>query len=129
MKLRTLISMASLAGAVILTSAFAMHLRLVKSVPSSGEVVTSKPTELRLWFSQKPDVGLTTVKLVREDSTTIELGKVVRTDDSLAVRAPLDKTLVPGTYVVSWRSVSRDGHAVRGSYRFTMAATPPAHNY
>jgi methionine-rich copper-binding protein CopC len=129
MKLRTLTSFVSLTGAVILTSAFAMHLRLVKSAPSSGEVVTSQPTELRLWFSQKPDVGLTTVKLVRQDSTMIELGKVVGTDDSLAVRVPLDKTLVPGTYVVNWRSVSRDGHAVRGSYQFTMAASPPAHNY
>lgn len=110
----------------VLSAASVMHLRLVKSAPGSGEIMTSIPTEIRLWFSQKPDVGLTTIKLFREDSTVIELGKVVRTEDSLSVRVPLEKALVPGTYLVSWRSVSKDGHAVRGSYHFTMMPGPPA---
>jgi methionine-rich copper-binding protein CopC len=110
----------ALGATVIFTTAFAMHLRLVKSVPASGQVVTEKPTEIRLWFSQKPDVGLTAVRLLREDSTAIESGKVVATEDSLSVRVPLDKALVPGTYIVAWRSVSKDGHAVRGRYSFNM---------
>jgi methionine-rich copper-binding protein CopC len=111
---------------VLLTTAFAMHLRLVKSVPASGQIVTEKPVEIRLWFSQKPEVGLTTVRLLREDSTAIEIGKVVATEDSLSVRVPLDKALVAGTYIVNWRSVSKDGHAVRGSYNFNMVPGPPA---
>lgn len=110
----------------LLSAAPVMHLRLVKSVPGSGEIVTNMPTEIRLWFSQKPEVGLTTIKLLREDSTVVELGKVVRTEDSLSVRAPLEKALVPGTYLVNWRSVSKDGHAVRGSYHFNMMPGPPA---
>jgi methionine-rich copper-binding protein CopC len=126
LKTRTIMLVTAL---VLLTSGFAMHLRLVKSAPRDGEVVTSIPTQIRLWFSQKPDVGLTTVKLLREDSTAIELGKVARTDDSLSVMIPLPTAILPGTYIVNWRSVSKDGHAVRGSYRFNLAATPPAHNY
>ena len=110
----------------VLSAASVMHLRLVKSAPGSGEIMTTMPTEIRLWFSQKPDVGLTTIKLFREDSTVVELGKVIRTEDSLSVRVPLEKALVPGTYLVSWRSVSKDGHAVRGSYHFTMMPGPPA---
>ena len=113
----------ALGATVVLTTGFAMHLRLVKSAPASGQVVTEKPTEIRLWFSQKPDVGLTAVRLLREDSTAIEIGKVVPTQDSLSVRVPLDKALVPGTYIVAWRSVSKDGHAVRGSYNFNLV--PP----
>ena len=114
-------------GAIaVLTTGFAMHLRLVKSVPASGQLVTEKPTEIRLWFSQKPEVGLTVVRLLREDSTALEIGKVVATEDSLSVRVPLDKALVPGAYIVTWRSVSKDGHAVRGSYNFTMIPGPPA---
>lgn len=109
----------------VLATTTAMHLRLVKSAPSSGEVVTTMPTEIRLWFSQKPEVGLTTVKLLRADSTAVEVPKVVSTEDSLSVRVPLDKALVPGTYIVSWRSVSKDGHAVRGSYNFNMIPGPP----
>jgi methionine-rich copper-binding protein CopC len=114
-------------GAVaLLSTAAVMHLRLVKSAPGSGEIVTNMPTEIRLWFSQKPDVGLTTIKLLREDSTVVALGKVVRTNDSLSVKVPLEKALVPGTYLVNWRAVSKDGHAVRGSYHFNMMPGPPA---
>ena len=119
-------SIFALGTIAVLSAASVMHLRLVKSAPGSGEIMTTMPTEIRLWFSQKPDVGLTTIKLFREDSTVVELGKVVRTEDSLSVRVPLEKALVPGTYLVSWRSVSKDGHAVRGSYHFTMMPGPPA---
>ena len=110
----------------LLTSAFAMHLRLVKSTPREGERVTALPSEIRLWFSQKPEMGLTTIKLLRADSTMVDLGKVRETDDSLSVRAPLSIALVPGTYLVSWRSVSKDGHAVRGSYRFNIVPGTPS---
>ena len=116
----------ALGAAVLFPTVLAMHLRLVKSVPASGQIVTEKPVEIRLWFSQKPEVGLTSVRLLRQDSTAIEIGKVVATEDSLSVRVPLDKALVPGTYIVSWRSVSKDGHAVRGSYNFNMVPGPPA---
>jgi methionine-rich copper-binding protein CopC len=112
--------------AVLLPAATALHLRLVRSAPRDGEVVTTLPTEIRLWFSQKPEVGLTTVKLLREDSSQVELGKVARTDDSTSVKAPLEAALVPGTYTVSWRSVSKDGHAVRGTYHFNLVPAPPA---
>lgn len=116
------------AGAImlVLPGAVALHLRLLKSAPRDGEVVTSLPTEVRLWFSQKPEVGLTTIKLLREDSTAVEVGKVVRTDDSLSVKAPLPAALVPGTYIVAWRSVSKDGHVVRGNYHFNVVPGPPA---
>jgi methionine-rich copper-binding protein CopC len=120
--LRLILAVGALA---VLVTGFAMHLRLVKSAPRDGEIVTSLPTEIRLWFSQKPDAGLTTIKLMREDSTPVELGKVIKTEDSLSVRVPFEKALVPGTYLVNWRSVSKDGHAVRGSYHFNMLPGPP----
>jgi methionine-rich copper-binding protein CopC len=124
---RNLIAMFSLgATAFLLTGAAAFHLRLVKSAPADGEIVTQMPTEIRLWFSQKPEVGLTTVKLYRQDSSVVDLGKPAKTDDSVAVKVPLEAGLVPGSYTVSWRTVSRDGHPVRGSYGFTMLPGPPA---
>lgn len=115
-------------GAVvlILPSAFAMHLHLVKSTPKEGEVVTIVPTQVRLWFSQKPEAALTSIRLLREDSSAINLGKVARTDDSLSVAAPVAAGLLPGEYIVAWRTLSKDGHAVRGNYQFTVAAGAPA---
>ncbi|MEO8201071.1 MAG: copper resistance CopC family protein [Gemmatimonadota bacterium] len=111
---------------LILPAAFAMHLHLVKSTPGDSEVVTTVPTQVRLWFSQKPEAGLTTIRLLRPDSSAIALGKVARTDDSLSVSAPLSAGLVPGEYIVAWRTLSKDGHAVRGSYQFIMAPAAPA---
>jgi methionine-rich copper-binding protein CopC len=118
--------LAFVAVVLAVPGAAALHLRLVKSTPRDGEVVTTVPTEIRLWFSQKPEVGLTSIKLMREDSTTVDVGKVVRADDTLSVKVPLEKALVPGTYIVSWRTVSRDGHRVRGLYHFNMVPGPPA---
>jgi methionine-rich copper-binding protein CopC len=112
--------------ALLLPGAAALHLRLIKSSPRDGEIVTNLPTEIRLWFSQKPEAGLTTVKLLREDSSTVELGKVEPASDSTAVKAPIPSALVPGTYTVTWRSTSKDGHVVRGSYHFNMVPAPPA---
>lgn len=116
------------AGAVILIlpGAIALHLRLVKSAPRDGEILTNLPTEVRLWFSQKPEAGLTTIKLLREDSTAVEVGKVVKTDDSLSVKAPVESALVAGAYTVAWRSTSKDGHVVRGTYHFNVVPGPPA---
>ena len=117
---QTTIRIVAVAALVLLTGAFALHLRLVKSAPRDGEVVTGLPTEIRLWFSQKPDVGLTTIRLLGEDSSAVEVGKVIRTADSLSVKAPLPAALPPGTYLVSWRTMSKDGHVVRGTYHFNV---------
>ena len=101
-----------------LPAAFALHLRLVKASPNDGEVVTKPTQEIRLWFSQKPEVTLTTIGLLRSDSTTVTLDKVASTDDSLSVKARIPDSLPAGNYIVRWRTLSKDGHAVRGSYTF-----------
>lgn len=115
----------AVAALVLLTSGFVLHLRLVKSFPRDGEVLTGIPREIRLWFSQKPEMGLTAIKLLRGDSSAVEQGKVTRTEDSLSVKLPLPYALVPGGYIVSWRTVSKDGHVVRGSYPFNVVPAPP----
>lgn len=97
---------------------FAFHLHLVKASPNDGEIVTRPTSEIRLWFSQKPEVSVTTITLLRADSTAVPLGKVTTTDDSLSVKATLSAPLPEGSYLVRWRALSRDGHSVRGTYAF-----------
>lgn len=97
-----------------------MHLHLVKSLPEKAAVVTEPTTEIRLWFNQKPEAALSTIALQRSDSTAVPTNKVTATDDSLSIRATLAAPLAPGTYLVRWKAVGRDGHPVRGTYTFTQ---------
>lgn len=110
------------AAALVLPAALWFHTHLTHSSPSKDETVTAAPTQVRLWFSQKPEVGLTSVTILKADSSKVPTGTAVKTDDTLSVAAPIKATLQPGTYVVRWRTASKDGHPVKGQYEFTVAA-------
>jgi methionine-rich copper-binding protein CopC len=97
------------------------HNRLVKSAPAQGEVLSSAPQEIRLWFSEPPEVPFTSVTLMQGDSSRIATIKAVATSDSLAVAIPLTTPLPAGKYLVGWRTASKDGHAIRGVFGFSIA--------
>jgi methionine-rich copper-binding protein CopC len=79
------------------------------------------PAEVRLWFNERPEIPFTSVTLLTADSTKIMTIKAVKTDDSMAVAAPLGTALKPGSYLVTWRTAGSDGHAIRGTYGFSIA--------
>jgi methionine-rich copper-binding protein CopC len=107
--------------AVLLFGAARFHNHLVKSAPDSGEKLTASPKEVRLWFNERPEIPFTSVTLLRADSTKIVTIKALATDDSMAVSAPLPAPLAPGVYLITWRTASRDGHAIRGTYGFSIS--------
>ena len=111
-----------LALAALATAAAALfHNHLVKSAPNDGEKLATAPTEVRLWFNERPEIPFTSITLLTSDSTRIASIKAVATADSLAVSARLPAQLPAGGYVVLWRSASSDGHAIRGRFGFTIA--------
>jgi len=107
------------AGTLLLTGMF--HNHLVKSTPGAGDTLAASPTEIRLWFNERPEIAFTSVTLLRSDSTKIVTIKAMATADSMEVSAPLPATLAPGSYLITWRTASRDGHAIRGTYGFSIA--------
>ena len=40
--------------------------------------------------------------------------------DTLAIVAPVTGALKAGEYSVSWKTAGKDGHAVRGKYKFSV---------
>ena len=118
MTLTTRLSLLAAAG-VLLTGMF--HNHLVKATPAAGDTLGASPAEIRLWFNERPEIPFTSVTLLRADSTKIVTIKVTATSDSMAVAAPLPAPLPPGNYLVSWRTASRDGHAIRGTYGFSIS--------
>jgi methionine-rich copper-binding protein CopC len=111
---------AGVTAAVVLPAAVMFHLHLTKAAPGKGETVATSPAQIRLTYSQRPELKLTSVSLLRlADSSTVALGKPAAAD-SLTIVVAVPTTLEPGAYRVVWRTASRDGHPVRGKYEFAV---------
>jgi copper transport protein len=106
--------------------AVSAHALLQASTPSSGSTLGSAPDEVTVTFTERPDLRLTTVKVLDSggrDHVTGPPEALAEPPDS--VRAPIGE-LGDGVYTVSWRTVSAvDGHVSAGSFAFGVGVAPP----
>jgi len=112
-----------LAGLVLLATLLAAgealaHASLIRSVPADGSLVAEAPSAFALTFSEPASPNA--LKLVRPDGTTVALDAFVLRDATVDIAAP--PGLGEGSYVLSWRVVSEDGHPVGGSDLFSVGA-------
>lgn len=98
----------------------ALHNHLTKSIPEADAVLDRAPTTIRLWFSEKPTPAFSSVTLTDAANAKIPTSKMRATEDTLSVIADVEQPLAPGTYQVAWRTAGKDGHAVRGKFRFVV---------
>ena len=118
------------AGTLIASLAFApnsfaarRHVRLEKSSPTDKEVLATSPKAVSLWFSEKVDLKITTLKLVDEKGTALALGALKRdTTDKAPVMADVTKPLAPGAYSLNWSAAAADGHPEKGVVKFSVKA-------
>ena len=99
------------------------HAQLRGSVPSEGAVLTVTPDMLTLEFNEA--VSPLVLRLVGPDGKITDLTGTAQ-NTTLSVVPPAD--LDTGTWLLSWRVVSSDGHPVGGSLSFHIgqpSATPP----
>ena len=102
--------------------ALSAHARLRRSEPSAEARLATAPTSLRLWFTERPELSFTRIRLRGPDSSDVALGVLERmADDPTGVMLPIATTLRRGTYTVSWRTAAADGHATTGSFSFDVA--------
>lgn len=122
-RLRRSVAIVSAAAGVVALAAWTapFHLHLVKSVPAADATVTAAPDSLRLWFSQVPELGVTTVKLTGPGAAAVALAPLAKGDSSLVVAAVKGK-MAAGAYTVAWRTMAKDGHVARGTYGFKVGA-------
>lgn len=110
-----------LLGCLVATTAgWVMHNRLTRSLPEKDATLASPPSEIRLWFAQKPTPALSSIILQAADSTKVALGKLAKTDDPLSIQAAIPSRLGAGRYRVSWKTSGDDGHVIRGSFTFSI---------
>jgi methionine-rich copper-binding protein CopC len=98
------------------------HTRLLKSAPAKDAILTTPPTALELTFSEKVELPTTRIALLDAAQQPVALAPVTRAPDvkESPVVARITGTLVPGVYAVHWTVAGADGHAVKGSYSFTL---------
>ena len=96
----------------------AAHARLQTASPAPNSELDQSPSEIKLAFTEPIEVRLSRITVRSgEQSQTPGISRVPGDPRScLAALTPLR----PGAYVVEWRVVSSDGHAMSGSYSFTV---------
>jgi putative copper export protein/methionine-rich copper-binding protein CopC len=97
------------------------HAHLKRSDPAAGSVVTNALLVIRLWFTERPELSMTSVSLKDSDGKEVAmmLPEVGRPGDN-EIRFRLSAPLSPGRYVLAWRTAASDGHPSRGTIGFTV---------
>ncbi|WP_117195173.1 copper resistance CopC/CopD family protein [Rhizobium terrae] len=101
---------------LIMTAAACAHASLNATEPRDGSVVSTPPRVIALTFSEP--VSPTSLKLTRPDRSTVILKDYVLRDRTVEIAPP--SLLSNGTYLLSWRVVSEDGHPIGGSLVFSI---------
>jgi putative copper export protein/methionine-rich copper-binding protein CopC len=103
------------------TTVFA-HGGLKSSVPASGATLSAAPTELRLVFTEAVELAFTRVEL-RGPTGAVQLTiPAFGAPDRQMIVCPIAVPLSSGQYTVTWQVAGADGHPVRGSFTFAIAA-------
>lgn len=105
-----------LAGALAWSPRAAAHAALISSSPQAGAVLTQAPEQVRLRFNEP--VSPLVLKLIQPDGQGVALADAQVLPDGLAL--PMPRLDMLGTYALSWRVASADGHPVGGTVTFSI---------
>ncbi|MEO8883193.1 MAG: copper resistance protein CopC [Devosia sp.] len=114
---RVLATLLLLLGLVLTGPAWA-HAALLAADPADGQVLATAPSSLSLKFDEP--VSPVVLKLIAPDGRALVLDRFSLDDATVSVAAPQD--LANGTYALSWRVISADGHPVGGTTVFSIEA-------
>lgn len=119
MTLRRFAAFVALALGVALApaSAASAHALLLRTEPGPQTTVKSAPTAIKLFFSEPVEVTFGAIRVFDVDGKRVDPGTLHRVGDGSEVDVPVSG-LKDGTYTVTWRAVSADGHPVSGGFTF-----------
>ena len=113
---------AALVLAIVVSTAgpAAAHAVLLRTEPSPQTTVKTPPAAVRLDFSEAVEVAFGAVRVFDVDGKRVDKGKIQTAQGRREVVVPV--SLPGGTYTVTWRVVSADGHPVHGGFQFYVAS-------
>lgn len=114
--------LAAAVGVAVPASPALAHTALRTASPAATSTVTEPVDTVRLTFSGLVRKAGTEVAVTGPDGTSYSDGEATAVDKTVTQKvAPLPV----GVIRVSWRTVSGDGHPIKGSYTFTNKVAPP----
>lgn len=110
----------SLAIGSLATSWAQAHAKVETTEPKADSELSQPPKEIRLHFSDTLEPAFSKIVLLDAKNAAIKLPKtVVGKSDAKTMSAQLP-VLGVGQYQVRWSIMTRDGHKVKGEYRFKV---------
>jgi len=103
----------------------AFHLRLVRSTPAEDAALPPGPCHIELWFTEAPELRVTSLHLTGANGRQVPLTPVVAhhaRGENPSIAASTRGRLTPGRYALAWRTMAHDGHVMHGTIDFTVAA-------
>jgi methionine-rich copper-binding protein CopC len=94
------------------------HNSLAEASPAKNAMLTTAPAEVKLRFLQKLDPAATTITVTDAAARTVAMAKPAI--DGTTARVKFGEKPGNGSYTVAYDVTSRDGHKVKGSYRFAV---------
>lgn len=110
---------ATLMLVLITATGLMAHSKVETSNPADGEILQTAPTAIELNF-EKP-VRVTKVNLSHKGGDTDhDLRLEIPTKDYVKSMTLTPELYGVGTYLIEWRALAEDGHAMKGDFTFTV---------
>ena len=93
------------------------HSPLDETTPANKAIVSEMPTEVLMEF--KGDIRLVRVAITHASSGSMVMDLGGQTAFTKEFRLPM-QDMGAGVYVIKWRGLGADGHALNGTFSFTV---------
>ena len=125
---RITLALLSIFAIFLLTPSSAQaHAQLINTYPLANSVLTTAPANITLTWGEKVQTNSDQVLLADSTGSKVVTSYAMKLDPSTnqsTVTLTPNKVLPAGSYILSWRAVSRDGHLVGGAYSFGVNQKP-----
>ncbi|GAB3427560.1 copper resistance CopC family protein [Flindersiella endophytica] len=99
------------------------HDKLVSTSPKDGVALDAAPSEIVLTYNEPVQTDFANVVVAGPGGTNIAQGKPQVVGNQ--VTQPVKAEAPNGTYTVSWRVVSSDGHPIDGTFTYSIKLVVP----
>lgn len=105
------------------------HASVRQTTPFDGERVEpgDVPDAVTIEYNENVEVPPNGIRVFDDDGNRVDTDSPVpATDDPMVGGVALGDDLDDGSYIVTWRAVSEDGHPIRGAFVFTIGEAAAA---